>query len=91
MWVVYDSMEGLVCVTDDYNKALEEYEHYKESYKDYVRDNGEYSGDEQVILAEVKKNFFSYDTKEPVIEYDDDGNEVDTGDTYWNWKEQEFK
>jgi hypothetical protein len=90
MWMVYDSNEGLVCVTEDYNEALKEYEDYKENHKNYVAKYGEYEGDERVILAEVKKNFFCYDTKKPVVEFDDDDNEIDTGDTYWDWKEQEF-
>ena len=37
MWLVYDSDEGLVIVTDDYEEALAEYNELKKAWKDYVR------------------------------------------------------
>ncbi|QDX94326.1 hypothetical protein EEL30_19795 [Brevibacillus laterosporus] len=90
MWMVYDQMEGIICVTDDKQEALRDYEKQKESYKKYVQWDGEFQGDERVILALIKKDFFSDVTKNPEIIYDEDDNEVLTGDTYWDWKETTY-
>jgi hypothetical protein len=69
---------------------MKEYEKCKERQEEWLYQNGEFSGDERVILAEVKKHFYSDDTGKPVIKEDDSGNEVLTGDTYWEFKEDEF-
>lgn len=77
MYLVYDSEEKLLMVTDNYDEAKEAYKERKELWKDLVSDNGFY-GDERVILAEIKADFFSYETdqKAPV------------GGYYWDWKEE---
>nr|WP_158330790.1 hypothetical protein [Brevibacillus laterosporus] len=48
---------------------------------------GEFQGDERVILALIKKAFFSDDAGKPEIAYDEGDHEVLTGETYWKWKE----
>ncbi|MGG1444881.1 hypothetical protein ABE354_23095 [Brevibacillus laterosporus] len=87
MWMVYDQIEGLISITDDEQEALRDYEKQKEDNKKYVQKDGEFQGDERVILALIKKDFFCEDTGKPEINYDEDGNEVLASDTYWEWKE----
>lgn len=77
MWLVYDSDEGLVIVTDDYEEALAEYNELKKAWKDYVSKRDEFNGDERVILARIEKDFHSYETDEKAPE----------GDNYWDWEE----
>ncbi|MBG9789322.1 hypothetical protein [Brevibacillus laterosporus] len=55
MWMVYDQMEGLISITDDEQEALRDYEKQKEDNKKYVQKDGEFQGDERVILALIKK------------------------------------
>ncbi|MEM5009374.1 hypothetical protein WKH57_01505 [Niallia taxi] len=88
MWIVYDSEEGLVYSSDDFEKAKEEYEKYKKSAKEYVQDNNEFTGDEEVILAQVKKHLYVVDTNESVIEEDEHGEEYESDVTYFDWKEE---
>ncbi|MFB0831404.1 hypothetical protein ACEU2D_17605 [Brevibacillus laterosporus] len=87
MWMVYDHLEGLISITDDEQEAFRDYEKQKENNKKYVQEDGEFQGDERVILALIKKDFFCDDTEKPEVVYDEDDNEVSTGDTYWEWKE----
>ncbi len=92
MWLVYDNDEGVLLITDNYEEAIKEYEKQKERVIDYVRGEGEFSTDEQVILAKVENILYSYDTKQPVIECDDEGDEIESKkDTYWDFKEDIYK
>lgn len=89
MWIVWSRDDGVLCITDDREKAVSEYEETKQWYKDMF--DGEFDGDERVILAKVEKVFCCHDTGKPVIEYDDEGNEIELKDeTYWDWKEDTF-
>lgn len=85
MWMVWTDEDGLCGIFDTKEEAEKEYEVQKKAYKNAF--DGEFYGNEHVVLAEVKKNFYSYDTKNPAIDYDEDGEEFETGDTYWDWKE----
>lgn len=87
MWLVHTHDEGLIGVFDSYEEALNEYKEQKESVRDYVRGENEFTSDELVILAKVERRFYSYDTKEPVMEEDDNGNEYPSKDTYWDFEE----
>lgn len=87
MWIVWDDEQGLVCTTGDYEEALKVYERCKESAKEYARSNGEFTGEEDIILAKVDKRFHSYDTLKPVIKEDENGETIETDDTYWDWDE----
>lgn len=77
MWLVYDSEEKLVLVTNSYSEALAEYELLKNSWKDFIDENNEFNGDERVILARIEKDFYPYETDE----------ETPEGDNYWDWEE----
>lgn len=87
MWMVYDNEEGLVGVFSEYESALAHYEKCKATAEDYVSEEGEFTTDETIILAKVEKYLYSFDTKNPVMKEDDEGNEHPTKDTYWGWKE----
>lgn len=87
MWMVYDNENGLVGVFDEYDEALSKYEKCKATCEDWVHEDGEFSTDETVILAKVEKYLYSYDTGDPVKEENENGEEVNTGDTYWDFKE----
>lgn len=89
MWLVWSYDDGVTMITVDKDKAIKEYEELKQSYIDSF--DGEFNGDEHVILAKVEKRFYCADTGEPMIDYDDNGNEFETGDTYWDWREDEYK
>lgn len=90
MWIVYTHDEGLDGIYDSYEEALRSYESHKEAIKDYVQSDGEFSTDELVVLAKVEKHLYSADTFNPVTKEDADGNEVATGDTYWEFKEDDY-
>lgn len=90
MWMVYDNEEGLVCVIDNYAEALKKYERCKRVQEDYVRRENEFSCNERVILAKIEKDFYSYDTKKPVIVENEEGNKYPTKDTYWDFKEENY-
>ena len=87
MWIVYDNEEGLLGIYDKYEEALSDYEKCKDSQIDYVRGEGEFTAEERVILAEVKKHFYGYETDKKVIGCDENGEEFETADNYWDWKE----
>ncbi len=86
MWIVWSDTDDLCGIFRKEEEALKEYEHQKQWHEDNF--DGEFYGDEHVVLAKVKRNFYCHDTKEPVIDYDDDGKEFEKDDeTYWGWKE----
>ena len=87
LWIVHDSVEGLVCVHDDYGIALKEYEKCKAEQEFAVADGEGYEGDQRVILAEVKRDYRVVDTGNPVIQVDNNGNEYFPGGTYAAFKE----
>lgn len=90
MWMVFAYDEGLIGIFDTYEDALKEYKIQKESVEDYVRGENEILSDECVVLAKIEKHFYSFDTNQPVMVEDDEGNEQYTNDTYWDFKEDTF-
>lgn len=86
MWIVYDNEEGLLGVYDKYEEALSVYEKCKDSQRDYVQDEGEFTTDETVILAEVKRHFYGYKTDKKAIDYDENEEEFETKDYLWDWR-----
>lgn len=62
----------------------------KKDLEQYVREDGEFSGDEMIVIAQVEKRFYSDDTLKPVLKEDDNGNECDTGDAYWEFREVDY-
>jgi hypothetical protein len=84
MWIVYDWSEGLCGIFETKEEAEKEYEALKESNRTQC---DEFYGEEEVILAKVEKRFYGYDTKKPVWVEDEHGNEIESADTYWGWKE----
>ncbi len=87
-WIVYDWSDGLVCIVDSYEKAEKEYQTYKKHNQTYS--DGEFDGDEEVIIAKIDKRFYARDTNEPVMKEDENGKEVPSSDNYWEWKEDKF-
>lgn len=85
MWMVWSHDEGLVITTDNREQAELEYEKSKQWYKNSF--DGEFYTDEHVILAKVEKQFYSADTGKPIIEEDENGEEIESTDTYWEWRE----
>lgn len=86
MWMVWSNDSGLIVITNNKVEAMKEYEKEKQWYK-YSFDH-EFYGDKRIVLAKVERDFYSHDTGNPVIDYDDEGNEVErNGETYWDWKE----
>jgi hypothetical protein len=88
MWIVYDWSDGLIGVFKTYEEAKKEYDQYKDINEGSY--DGEFYGDEEVILAKVYKRFYAHDTKKPIILEDSNGEKYDSGDTYWAWKEDGF-
>lgn len=88
--MVYDSEDGLVGIYDDYNEALIDYEKYKQIQKEYVQNAAEFTCDERVILAEIKKYLYPYETNNKAIGYDKDGNEIELDENIWDWKELNY-
>ena len=87
MWIVYDNEEGLLGVYDNYDEALSDYEECKKSQMDYVQREGEFTTEERVILAEVKRHFYGYETDKKAVDIDENGEEIETEDNLWDWKE----
>ncbi|MDF2854254.1 MAG: hypothetical protein K0Q87_105 [Neobacillus sp.] len=85
MWMVWSHDNGLVLTTDNKQEAEKVYDEEKQWYKNSFDD--EFTTDEHVVLAKIEKQFYSEDTKQPVYEEAEDGEEIETGDTYWDWKE----
>ena len=88
MWMVWSYDEGVICQTDNKDEALECYENAKKGYVEGF--DGEFYTNEQVIMAKVEKNFYSHDTGKTVYEENEQGEEVATTDTYWDWKEDTY-
>ncbi|AMQ66640.1 hypothetical protein BH753_gp158 [Bacillus phage Shbh1] len=87
-WIVWDNVDGLVVKTDDYQEALTEYNKCVKWAREVVDCNDGFEKNENIVLAKVEKHFFSYDTGNPVIDYDENGEEFEVLDsTYWSWKE----
>lgn len=90
MWIVYDNEEGLVGVYDNHDEALKEYTKCKNAQMDWVHEEGGFSTDETVILAKVEKHFYGYETDKKAIDYDENGEEFETDDNCWDWKEDTY-
>lgn len=88
MWMVWSNENGMIVTTDCKEEALKAYADEMQWYKDNL--DGGFNTDEHVILSKIEKQLYSFDTKNPVLEEDDDGNEIETSDTYWDWKEDVF-
>lgn len=80
MWIVYDWSEGLIGIFETYKEAEKEYQAYKQHNKDQI--DGEFYGEEEVILAKINKRLYAYDTKKHIP--------LSVEHTYWDWKEDEF-
>jgi hypothetical protein len=87
MWIVYDNEDGLIGIYEKHEEALQEYEKCKELQKNFVRGEGEFSTDETVILAKVERHLYGYETDKKAVDYDENGDEFETGDNFWDWKE----
>lgn len=79
MWMVHDYEEGVVLITDDYEKALEEYNKYVESAKDCVQENGEFEGEETVILAKIDRQTYATPVEQGTATFEQ-----------WDWKEEKY-
>lgn len=90
MWIVWDYETGLIGTYESYDAALKDYKDAVSAVERCVREKGEFSTDEQVIIAKVEKHFYSFDTGEDVMKYDEKDNEIPTGDTYWDFKEDDY-
>ena len=85
--MVYDNEDGLIGIFDSYEKALHEYNLCKEVQKEYVQRNNEFTTDEIIVIAKVERQFYGYETNEKVVDYDENGEEFETVDNSWDWKE----
>lgn len=90
MWIVYSNDQGMEGIYADYCDALDAYEKSKSDLERYVREDGEFSTDELVVIAKIEKQFYSFDTFKPVMQEKDDGSEQETGDSYWDFKEDDY-
>lgn len=79
-WIVCDNDGGIEIITDDYNEALKVYEKCKAFQESIMLDNREFTTEERVILAEIKKDFY------PSFSHiDDEGQEL------WDFRENNFE
>ncbi|WP_026593042.1 hypothetical protein [Bacillus sp. UNC437CL72CviS29] len=81
MWMVHDYEEGIVLITDDYNAAIKEYNKYVKSAKAYVQNDGEFDGEERVVLAKIDRQIYGQSTGRTM-----------PGSTWdeWDWKEEKY-
>ena len=79
-WIVWDNENGDEIITDNYEEALEVYEKCKDFQESLMLDNGEFTTEERVILAEIKKDFYS-----GFSHIDDEGQEI------WDFKERDLE
>ncbi|MGY6314165.1 hypothetical protein ACXC7F_27340 [Bacillus cereus] len=79
MWMVHDYEEGVVLITDDYGEALEEYNKLVESAKDCVQNNGEFDGEERVVLAKVERQIYATPIGQGTTAFEQ-----------WDWKEEVY-
>jgi hypothetical protein len=84
MWMVWSDDQGLCGIFDNRDEALKEYESLMESHIDSF--DGEFAGEERVVLSKIERQLYCYDTRRPVV----DGDGVKTGDTYWDWDEDKY-
>lgn len=90
MWIIYDIQTQEIEVVDDYQKALEIYQEFKNDAYDYVADEGGFSLDESIYFAKVEKHYHPYKTDEKRVLWDKDGNEVEIDEFLWDWKEDSY-
>lgn len=91
MYMVYDNEDGLVGVYRTYSEANEAYKKCVEFQHNEFADEGWVTGEERVILAKVYKQLRPHDTKEPVMQEDENGDEIESLETYWELKEDTFR
>lgn len=92
LWMVSDYQEGVVGIYEKEQEAVKVYEKTKKLLRQYFHDtNNEFDGDERIILSKIVKQLYSHDTGEPVTKEDQEGNEVETGKTYWDFKEETYE
>lgn len=75
-WIVYEKEEDIIMSTTDYAEAVECYNKYKNSVRDWVEI---FTGEEDVVLAKVDKRFYSA----PTGRYNE-GTEI------WDFVEKEY-
>lgn len=79
-WIAWDNDGGAEIITDNYEEALDVYEKCKAFQESVMLDNGEFTTEERVILAEIKKDFYS-----AFSHIDDEGQEI------WDFKERDLE
>lgn len=90
LWMVFEHELGLIGVYDDEDEANLAYERTKDNLNEDTQINGnEIYGDERVILAKVKKNYYSFNTEE--FEMKENDNENESNATLWDFKEDIYK
>ena len=82
-WIVWDYDGGLQIITNNYDEALKVYESCKQNCINYVSKQREFDGDENIILAEIDKNFYSRfvkfnSDKDEIWEFAEDTNDYNT-------------
>ncbi|WP_339239749.1 hypothetical protein NST06_10525 [Bacillus sp. FSL P4-0322] len=90
LWMVFEHELGLIGVYDDEDEANLVYERTKDNLNEDTQINGnEIYGDERVILAKVKKNYYSFNTEE--FEMKENDNENESNATLWDFKEEIYE
>ncbi len=90
MWIVYDSDRQETEVVDNYEKALAIYKEYIDDNYEYVAGEGEFTLNESVYIAKVEKHYYPYETDEKRVATDENGEEYETDELLWDWKEDEY-
>lgn len=90
MWIVYDSDRQEIEVVKNYEEALEIYEEYKDDNYEHVAGEGHFSLNESVYIAKVEKHYYPCETDEKKIEIDENGEEYETDELLWDWKEDKY-
>lgn len=90
--MVFEHELGLIGVYDDEDEANLAYERTKDNLNEDIQINGnEIYGDERVILAKIKKDYRSFDTKEFEMKESDNGNEEKASAALWDFKEDKYE
>ncbi|MER3123564.1 hypothetical protein [Bacillus altitudinis] len=92
LWIVYEYELGFIGVYEDEDEASLVYEQTKDNLNEDFQINGSIiHGDERVILAKVKKDYHSFDTKEFGLKENDNGIEEKTDTELCCFKEDTYK
>jgi hypothetical protein len=89
-WLVSDLNNNEQELHENYEDALKAYNQFVDWNKDVVQEEGWFSGEEHIVLAEVKKTMTSYMTNREIMEVYEGGEEtgIGTGEFYWDWCEE---